>query len=174
MSAPIMVTVGSATRSAWVPLDTSETPFNVTIGCVCSSNKNFTYSVEYSHDYPFDAAPCTLSRSTTTATLGLTDHGLTTSDSILVTGTGSTSLDGTFQVAGVTNQNVITYTVVDAGITTSLSAKVAVMRVFTHATLVSKTANADGNLAFPVQAVRLNVTPWAAGYVTMIVMQSGV
>lgn len=174
MSAPVKVTVSSATRSPWVPLDTALNPFNVSLGCVCSSNINATYSVEYSHDYPLLAVPCGLSRSTTTATLTLTNHGLTTSDSIIVEGTGSSNLDGTFQVASVPDQNTVTYTVSDTGITTSLSARVAVMRVFTHSTIAGKTANSDGNIAFPVSAVRLRITSYTAGYVTMLVSQAGV
>jgi len=174
MSAPVKITVSSAASSAWVPLNIRATPFNVAIGCVCSSNINATYSVDYSHDDPQLVVPCNITRSATTATLVLVNHGLTTSDWINVIGTGSTSLDGNFKVAGVTDQNTITYTVTDAGITSSYAGKVAVMRVFTHSTLVSKTANADGNLAFPVSAVRLRLSAWVAGYVTMIVTQAGI
>jgi hypothetical protein len=174
MTQPKRVTVSSATRSAWMPLNAYLSPFNIGIACVCSSNKNFTYSVEYSHDSPLTTLPCSITRSTTTATLTLVNHGLTTSDSIIVTGSGDANLDGTYQVASVSDQNTITYAVVDTGATASSSARVAPMRVFTHSTLVSKTANADGNIAYPVHAVRLNVTPWVAGYVTMLVTQAGV
>jgi hypothetical protein len=172
-TAPIKVTVSSATRSAWIPLNTYISPFNVGIGCVCSSNINATYSVEYSHDNPLDAVACSITRSTTTATLTLPNHGLTTSDSIIVVSSGDSNLDGTYQVASVPNQNTVTYTVADTGVTASISAKVAVMRVFTHSTLASKTANADGNIAYPVQAVRLRITAYTAGYVTMLVTQAG-
>lgn len=174
MPYPMKVTVSSATSSLWIPLNILATPFNVAIGCVCSSNKNFTYAVEYSHDSPNLPVPCSISRSTTTATLTLVNHGLTTSDAIIVSGSGDSNLDGNYAVASVPNQNSITYTVVDTGATTSISAKVAPMRVFTHSTITAKTANSDGNIAFPVQAVRLTVNPWTAGYVTMIVTQSGI
>lgn len=42
-----------------------------------------------------------------------------------------------------------------------------------HATLVSKTASADGNFAFPVTGVRLNVTPYTSGTATLTVLQAG-
>lgn len=171
--AHIKTTLSSATRSPWIPLDLSIPPFNVSIGCVCSSNINATYSVEYSHDDPQDVVPCSITRVTTTATLALVNHGLTTSDSIIVVGSGSANLDGTYQVASVPSQNAVTYTVTDTGLTASISAKVAVMRVFTHSTLAAKTANADGNIAFPVCAIRLRLTAWVAGYVTMLTTQAG-
>ena len=170
---PIKQTVSSATRGAWIPLNILATPYNVAIGCVCSSNINATYAVEYAHDSPLSYVPCKISSSTTTATLTLVNHGLTTSDSIIVVGSGNANLDGTFQVAGVTDQNIITYTITSTT-TTSISSKVAVMRVFTHSTITGKTANSDGNIAFPVGAVRLRITSYSAGYVTMLVNQAGI
>jgi hypothetical protein len=40
--------------------------------------------------------------------------------------------------------------------------------------LASKTSTLDGNIAFPVTAVRLNVSVWASGTVTMAVIQAGI
>ena len=45
---------------------------------------------------------------------------------------------------------------------------------FDHATLTAKTASSDGNYAFPVTAVRLNVTPWTSGTATLQVIQAGI
>ena len=44
---------------------------------------------------------------------------------------------------------------------------------YPHATLAAKTASSDGNYAFPVTALRLNVTIWASGTATMTVVQAG-
>ena len=170
---PIKQTVSSATRGAWIPLNILATPFNVSLAGVCSSNINATWLVEYSHDNPQNNVACKISSSTTTATLTLVNHGLTTSDSIIVSGSGNANLDGTFQVAGVTDQDVITYTITSTT-TTSISAKVSVMRVFTHSTLTAKTANADGNIAYPISALRLRLSAWVAGYVTLLVTQAGI
>ena len=41
---------------------------------------------------------------------------------------------------------------------------------FKHATLVSQTANKDGNYAFPIRAVRVNVTA-GTGSVTVTLLQ---
>src|SRR5690242_4662556 len=40
--------------------------------------------------------------------------------------------------------------------------------------LVSQTGNANGNVAFPVTAVRINVTAYTSGSVTMTVIQAGI
>lgn len=44
---------------------------------------------------------------------------------------------------------------------------------YSNSSLVTKTASADGNYAFPVTAIRLNVTIWASGTATMTVIQAG-
>ena len=45
---------------------------------------------------------------------------------------------------------------------------------FDHATITGKTASSDGNYAFPVTAVRLNVTPWTSGTATLQILQAGI
>ena len=44
---------------------------------------------------------------------------------------------------------------------------------FPHATLAAKTASSDGNYAYPVTAIRLNVTAYTGGSATMTVIQAG-
>ena len=44
---------------------------------------------------------------------------------------------------------------------------------FSNSVIVSQTADRDGNYAFPVTAVRLTVTAWTSGTVTMTVIQAG-
>ena len=45
---------------------------------------------------------------------------------------------------------------------------------FPHATLAAKTASSDGNYAYPVTAIRLNVTAFTSGTATMNVIQAGI
>jgi hypothetical protein len=45
---------------------------------------------------------------------------------------------------------------------------------FDHATITGKTATFDGQLNFPVSAVRLNVTAFTSGSVTMTLLQARV
>lgn len=44
---------------------------------------------------------------------------------------------------------------------------------FPNAGLTAQTTDKDGNYVVPVTAVRLNVTAWTAGTVTMTVIQAG-
>ena len=50
----------------------------------------------------------------------------------------------------------------------------ATAKWYTHATLVNKTASGEGNYAFPVSAIRLNVTAYTSGSATMNVLQAGI
>ena len=42
---------------------------------------------------------------------------------------------------------------------------------FKHSTLVTKTASADGNYAFPIRAVRINNTAYTSGSATLTILQ---
>ena len=44
---------------------------------------------------------------------------------------------------------------------------------YSNSTLVAQTTDKDGNYAFPVTGVRLTVTAWTSGTVTMTVIQAG-
>ena len=43
---------------------------------------------------------------------------------------------------------------------------------FDHASITGKTANADGNYAYPIRAVRLTVTTYSSGNVTMTLVEA--
>lgn len=44
---------------------------------------------------------------------------------------------------------------------------------FPNSSLAAKSASSDGNYAFPVTAIRLNVTAYTSGTATMTVIQAG-
>ena len=44
---------------------------------------------------------------------------------------------------------------------------------FSNSTIVAQTGDKDGNYAYPVTGIRLLVTAWTSGSVTMTVIQSG-
>ena len=108
MARPVRVTVGSATTSNVIPLDSYRNPFNVGLGCALSAGASLTYKVQYTYDDVFDNA---------------------------------------------FNPSTATW--------------------YDHATLAAKTTSSDGNIIVPVTAVRLNVTAYTSGTVTMTVLQSG-
>jgi hypothetical protein len=171
---PTSTTLGQAGPSSWIPLNRYQSPFNVALGVTLSSGANLTYKLQHTFDNPQETYACSITRSSTTATLTLTDHGLVANDSITVIGAGA-PLDGTYTVASVVDANSVTYTVADSGVTVAgAGAKLAKHRCFDHEVMSSKTANEDGNYAFPVCAVRLNVTAYTAGRATLTVLQGGV
>lgn len=45
---------------------------------------------------------------------------------------------------------------------------------YPNASLAAKSASADGNYAFPVTAIRLNVTAYTSGSATMTLVQAGI
>ena len=45
---------------------------------------------------------------------------------------------------------------------------------YSDASLASKSASTTGNYAYPVMAIRINVTSWTSGSVTMTVIQAGI
>jgi len=165
---PVRVRLSAAGVSAWIPLNRYATSIAVALGLMFSSNKNLTAAVQYTLD-PLVDQPCNISRTTTTATVTLTNHGLSVGDSVVVSGGGS-PLDGTYAVASVTNQNVFTYTVVDSGATSAIDAKIKPLRVMTHPVLSGITANTDSNFSVPPTACRLAVTSYTAGYVDLDVV----
>lgn len=103
MPRPIAVTVTSATQSAWLPVDSRQTPFNVGMGVVLSGGAALTYTVEHTFDNIQDSSVSPTS--------------------------------------------------------------------FSNAGLIGKTANDDGNYAFPVRAIRLNVTAYTGGNATLTIIQ---
>lgn len=44
---------------------------------------------------------------------------------------------------------------------------------YSNSVIVAQTGDKDGNYAYPVTGIRLNVTAWTSGSVTMTVIQAG-
>jgi len=170
------VTLGSATFSAWMPMDSAKAVFGVGIGVTITPAAVLTYGVQHTFDDPYKRVnPISITRSGTTVTVNQTDHGLSVGDFVHVEGanTGPTDVfDGNFTVAAITDANNFTYTVSSAGATTALgTAMITTLRVRPNSILGSSSANGDTNYAFTVRAVRLNVSAWTSGKVTMTVNQ---
>lgn len=161
----------STAPSVWLPVDNSLFGFGLTLNCTITNGASLTYKVQYTADKMYFFQPCTITRAATVATLKLTAHGISgTTDSIIVRGSGDSNLDGVFAVASIVDANTITYTVANTGATLGANtSEVNILRVFDHSTITGKTANQDGNLAFPVTAVRVINTIWTSGLVTLTV-----
>jgi len=164
---PVRVRLAAAGYSAWIPLNRYPSSYAVALALYFSSNKNLTANVQYTLD-PLESQVGVASRSTTTATLKLTNHGLSVDDSIVVE--GAAPFNGTYQVASVVDQNTITYTVVDSGAASAGGLSVIPMRVQLHSVLNAITADADSNFSAPPTACRLYVSSYTAGYVDLNVI----
>lgn len=114
-----------------------------------------------------------VTRVTTTATVVDTAHGLVTGSTVFVQGAGA-PFDTPAAGADITviDANTYTYTVTNSGLTVGQNGfTLSHLRWFDHATLGAVTASANGNLAFPVRAVRLNVATLTTGTVDFVVEQ---
>lgn len=174
-----IVRLGALGFSPAIPVDYLGNVFAVGLCGVPSSNFNLTWGVQHTLDDvgPDGALPVTYSQTTTTITVtdlrqvsGIQGHGLSVADSVYLRGISATA-DGHYQVATVTSQTV--YTVTSAVSQSASGAAVASnFRWFNHVSLTAiTTGRADGNYAFPVRAVRLNVSAYVAGYIDLLVLQ---
>ncbi len=169
---PIRIRQGAAGFTQWIQLNRMAENFNVGLSAVLSSGASMTYSVQHTFDDIHYYVPCSISRTTTAATLTLAGHGLSVNDWVGVISSGSTNLDGGFNVASVVDANNITYTVANSGAAADTgSALVAIARVFNHLTLAAVTASGDGNYISPVEAVRLNITTYGSGFADLLILQ---
>ncbi len=173
---PTSVRISSTTPSNWVPLNRYPTTVQIMLGLLFSSNADMTVDVQYTTD-PLVGQSALITRSTTTATVKLTNHGLSAGDSVVVSGAGST-LDGTFAVASVTDQNTFTYTCSNAGGTSFPDCSVIPLRVLTHPVLAGvvttgNSGNQASNFNQPPSAVRLKASSWTAGYADLTITSGG-
>lgn len=162
--------MSAAGRSAWIPLNRLQNNFNVGLAVVLSSGASLVYTVQHTFDdlYAF-ASGKSISRTTTTATVTYTNHGLSSGDWANVQDTGDSNLDGLFTVTYI-NANSFSYTVSNTGVTAA-PAKVAIARVLPNITLDGLTVNADGNYINPVTACRLYVSTYVSGFADLLVQQ---
>jgi hypothetical protein len=175
---PQSVSVSSATTSAWVPLDRAQAAFGVGFNVdLNSTSSGITFSVQHTFDDLGKKQIGTISRAldVVTVTTG-TVHNLNTGDSVTVLNanqiTGASGLDGQYTVT-VSSPTVFTYTSPVSGTvsTTSMSVEMILLRVQPHSSIIGNTASVDGNYAFPITAMRLNVSAWVAGTATLTVNQ---
>lgn len=169
---PHDITVSSATFSNWFPVNAKQQSFGISLATNISSGAVLTYQVRHTFDDPWSSREVSISRVTTTATVVDTAHGLVVADQVVVSGSGSSVLDGTYAIASIVDANSYTYTVANSGATASVpGTRLVSLKVFAHDTITALTADAQGNYAFPVRAIQLNVTAYTSGSVTLAIGQ---
>jgi hypothetical protein len=153
-------------------LDDRKNPFGVGLSYVPSTNANLTCKVQHTFDSLRDFKHVYLSRSTTTATLLYPNHGLSVGDYVNVQ-RAPAPFAGEFTVAGVTDENNITYTVANSGATAARGDAI-LARLFDHDFMTAMTTSkVDGNYAFPPEACRLLCSSYTAGYADLLLIQAG-
>lgn len=149
-------------QTPWHMLDYKVNPFTVSFQVDIAGNTG-TYTVEHGFCDLMKYGG-SISRTTTTATVTMANHGLAVGDSIVVENTVDLGGgDGTYAVASVTNVDVFTYTVANSGATSAPNARFIKIRVMPHSTVAAQTTSKDGNYAYPVQFIRCRCTVSGAG-----------
>lgn len=120
-----------------------------------------------------------LTRAAAVATVTIANHGLAVGDYIKSTGNGAPFDNGpggagvVYAVATVPTVNTFTFAVANSGATVGYGGFIQIANVLNHSTMAAVSANSSGSYAFPIAAVRLNVTA-STGTVTMIAIMTGV
>lgn len=167
---PIRVRLSATGYTPWIQVDRIVPNFNIGLSVIISNGGSATYTVQHTFDDIHQFYPVNISRSTTTATATFQfDPAVIAGDSIFVIGTGIANFDGYQQVTGAAG-NGVDYTVANSGATSSGSGQASIIRPFNHITLVSQTANADGNYISPISAIRLSATI-VSGVVDLLILQ---
>ncbi len=182
---PIRETVSAVGNSQWVPINYLQRAIQIGLAVVpWSTATGLTCVVQETLDDISASNIVTIARVTTTATvtdtgpLGL-GHGLSTGDSVIIKGSGSTNLDSPLAANGngdlgvtvtVTSATQYTYTVANSG-PTAATAKATQLRVATVTGFTAVSTRTVGNIGFPVTAVRLAVSALTAGAVDLLVLQ---
>lgn len=171
---PIRISVSALGPGQIVPVNRLQRSFGIGLAGYISSGASLTWKVQHTED-PFDRDQeryVSIARAGTVATVTDPNHKLSVGDTVIVMGSQSTQLEGTFDVATVVDANNYTLTVANAGPTTSaMGTRVVSMRWIDHATLTGQVGRADGNYAFPITALRPNLTVYASGTLDLDIMQ---
>lgn len=173
--------LGATGSGPWVPIDYLEHGFGVGYYVSVQASSTLTFKTQHafyanpgdptagSPDYQL---PVSITRSSTTATLTLPlSPAPKVGDCVIVEGAGA-PLDGTYDVAGVTSGTVVTYTVANSGVTSAAAgARVRYLHVEDDTVVTGKTASTSGNIAYPINALRLYLTAYSAGAAILTVNQ---
>lgn len=169
----------AAAGAVIMPIDPHKTQVNSLTSMYGSSTVSATAQVDATVSDLGNKIPVTLSRSSTTVTVTFptgnphTLGGVT--DYIVIAGSGVTSLDGTYSVASVTNDTVLTYSSGTSGTTTANAYAVPVrfMKTMIASASVSATTPAFPAVTttslyletIPFSGLILNCTSYSAGTV---------
>jgi hypothetical protein len=174
MAQPSIIKKSGATGyTSWhpVPRPGDRAPgTEITLGVIIDGT--CTYKGQYCVDDLQPTIPLLITRSGTTATATHDGSRLVTAGDTVVVRDSLAPFLGTYEVATVPSTTTFTFTVANSGPTAGTPAKCALLHPFDHPTLTGKTTSDVGTIAFPVTAVRLNITSWTSGSAQMTILQT--
>lgn len=173
------VSITAAGPSNWVPVSYYQNPFSVSLEYAPNADASgIMAKVQSTKDDPQSSHGVTsLTRVGTTVTVVDPLHGLATNDCVMVMNTEDTNLDtarGVGTDVTVVDVNTYTYVVANTGILVPAAphkVRVVTLRVDDHPIMTGMAARADGNYAFPCQAVRIRTTAYTSGSASLTVIQ---
>lgn len=171
---PLRVEMSALGNSPWVPVNYMQNAFAIGLAVVLSSGAVLTYTVQHAfNDLSDDGKRKVLiARAGTVATVTDIGHKLSVADSVIVTGSGSVVLDGQPDIASVVDADHYTYTVANSGPAAgSPNTFAKPLHVFPHASLAGLNIRSDGNYAFNVEAIRLNISAYTSGTAILLINQ---
>ena len=150
----LSVPVSGTGNTGIMLVDYRQRPFNADVRVLVPSTETATFTVYQTLDDPkLQIQPTSITQSTTTATLTSTNHGLNTTDWIRVQYSGSSKLDGFYQVASVTNKDVITYTVTSGSDTAGAFTTYTPFRMISISALAAKSASTETTIVAPCRGL---------------------
>lgn len=176
---PVRIYAAAAGPTAWKLIDYMQTSFAIGFRCTVQEGSTLTYSVQHGFSDLLTVNGIAMTRSGTTATMTWPttaygqQHGLSVGDSIVNSGYGA-PFDGTFTLLTVASGSLATFAVANSGPTASDAGQTQRIFVGNHSVVTGLSASSDGNYAFPPNYVRLNVTAYTSGAVTMSFNQGDV
>lgn len=181
---PQYVSLNAVGNTPWVPVSHLQWAFGVGIAVTFSTGAALTYTVQHTYDPIDDSQLRDISASQTTTVITVTGdlgppgssppglslgHGLIVGDDYIIRGT--VGMDGEYTVATVPSATSVTLTDPVSQSIAAQAGKAKSYRIFNNATLAAQTARGSTNYTTPVTAVRLNVSLYTSGVVTMAVVQ---
>ena len=175
---PTSVSLSAAGYSNWIPVDYLARSFGIGFGCALSNGAALTFSVQHTFDDPGPqgSRPVTVvTAGSTTATV--TDLSMPTSalpvvgDGVVIQGSGSSIIDGQWNIASIISATQYTVTLGQSStLTSQLGTLANTLRAWPHAVVSGVSSRIDGNYAFPIQALRLYVSAYTSGSVSLTLL----
>lgn len=164
---PIKQTVAAGDIGAWIPIN-RKTSSDIGFTVHPHTSSAGTYDVNFTASSLTAQARREFSRSTTTLTITVPSHGLTTTDACIIS--GNSDFEGQYEIASVTDANNVTVTVADSG-AASGQLTFTPLIVDTVTDFSAASGLKSGNVFATVTALRLDATSVTTADIDFLINQ---